>query len=50
MMFNWENLVMFIFPQELRLKKENIIPQFQLYEIIEKYPIIGSILNINSSF
>lgn len=31
-------------------KKENIIPQFQLDEIIEKYPIVGSILKINSSF
>ena len=31
-------------------EKENIIPQFQLDEIIEKYPKIGSILKINSSF
>lgn len=31
-------------------EKENIIPQFQLDEIIEKYPIIGSILKIYSSF
>ena len=31
-------------------ENEKIIPQFQLDEIIEKYPIIGDLLKINSSF